>query len=277
MWHGETLKQSFTFWSFANKGLSPEVLFQTSAEIGYQAVDLVDEALLDIATKAGLELSAHCAFKSIEEGLNDRANHTHLLKEFEHNLRLAETYKISGLICFSGNRHGRSDEESFDVLVEGLTKMTQLASDVGVSVWLELLNSKRDHPDYQCDRTAFGIQVIEAVNQTLVNQAPVNQAPVNQHNAKLLYDLYHMQVMEGDLIKTIELNHEHFGHYHTAGNPGRQNLDTQQEIYYLPIFQAIQKTAYTGYIAHEFLPKGDVAVALREAFDLCKKSCQDLV
>lgn len=264
---GEALKQSFTFWSFANRGLGPEQLFQTAAQIGYQAVELVDEELLPLTRKAGLELSAHRAFESIEEGLNDKGNHARLFKEFEHNLKLAEQWEIPGLIAFSGNRHGRSDDETFDVLVEGFSKMASLASDAGVSVWLELLNSKREHPDYQCDRTTFGIKVIEAVNQV----------SVNQYNALLLYDLYHMQVMEGDLIKTIEDYHQYFGHYHTAGNPGRQNLDNQQEIYYPPIFQAIQKTAYTGYVAHELLPKGDVAVALKEAFDLCTESCKELV
>jgi hydroxypyruvate isomerase len=249
------LKQAFTFWSFVNRGLTPAELFKTAAKIGYRAVELVDEELFPEVKKAGLELSSHRAFGSIERGLNRKENHAGIFKEFEANLKLASQWKIPGLIGFSGNRDGLADDEAIEVIAEGLSKMGALAAGEGVSVWLELLNSKRDHPDYQCDRTSFGVRVIEAVNAS---------------NVKLLYDIYHMQVMEGDIIETINTQNQHFGHYHTAGNPGRNNLDNEQELNYPPIFRAIQATAYTGCIAHEFIPKGDVASALKEAFDLCE-------
>ena len=255
------MKQSFTFWSFANRGLRPEELFQTAVQIGYKAVELVDEALLPLASKAELEVSAHRAFESIEEGLNRGENHARLFEEFEHNLKLASQWNIPGLICFSGNRNGLSDEEALETIAEGLSKMAALAQNEGVSLWLELLNSKREHPNYHCDRTALGVQVMKAVNLP---------------NVKLLYDIYHMQVMEGDIISTIQNHHTHFGHYHTAGNPGRHNLDGEQEIYYPPIFRAIQKTDYAGYIAHELIPKTDARSALKEAFDLCRSSTETL-
>lgn len=251
------MKQSFTFWSFANRGLTPEQLFKTAADIGYRAVELVDENLFPLLKKAGLELSSHRAFGSIEQGLNRRENHAGIFKEFEANLRLAQKWQIPGLIGFSGNRQGLADDEAIELIAEGLGKMATLAAGEGVSIWLELLNSKRDHPDYQCDRTPFGVRVIEAVNA---------------ENVKLLYDIYHMQVMEGDIIQTINDYHAHFGHYHTAGNPGRSNLDKEQELYYPPIFRAIKATAYEGYIAHEFIPKGDVAASLQQAFDVCQKA-----
>lgn len=251
------MKQSFTFWSFANRGLTPEQLFKTAADIGYRAVELVDEDLFPLVKKTGLEFSSHRAFGSIERGLNRRENHAAIVKEFEANLKLAGQWKIPGLIAFSGNREGLADDEVLEVMAEGLAKLGALAASEGVSVWLELLNSKRDHPDYHCDRTSFGVRVIEAVNLP---------------NVKLLYDIYHMQVMEGDIIQTINDHHAHFGHYHTAGNPGRSNLDKEQELYYPPIFRAIKATAYEGYIAHELIPKGDVAGALKEAFDLAKKA-----
>ena len=122
---------------------------------------------------------------------------------------------------------------------------------------LELLNSKVDHPDYQCDKTLWGVKVCQMVDSPAV---------------KLLYDIYHMQIMEGDIVRTIQDYHPYFGHYHTAGNPGRNDLDDEQEIFYPPIFRAIEATGYDGYIGHEFIPKGDPGAALKAAFDLTIES-----
>ncbi len=250
------MKQSFTLWSFLKSGVAAEDILRGAAKIGYHAVEIVDdEALFPLVQQLGLELSGHRAFSTLEQGLNRKENHARILQEFESNLRLASDWNIAGLIAFSGNRGGLSDEEGVEAIAEGLSKMGALAQDAGVSVWLELLNSKRDHPDFQNDRTSFGVKVMDAVNLP---------------NVKLLYDIYHMQVMEGDIINTIQTQHEYFGHYHTAGNPGRQNLDFEQEINYPPLFRAIRDTGYKGYIAHEFLPKGDPIAALKQAFDLCK-------
>ncbi len=248
------IKQSFTYWSFADRGLNPEELLRAAAEIGYSAVELIDEALFPLTQKSGLAISSHRAHSSLTQGLNHREHHQTILSEVETNLKLAETWKIPNLICFSGNRVGLSDEKGAEITAEGLKKIAPLAEAVGVTLLLELLNSKVDHPDFQCDKTPWGVNVVKLVDSP---------------NVKLLYDIYHMQIMEGDLIRTIQNNHQHFGHYHTAGNPGRNELSEAQEIYYPPIFKAIQETGYTGYIAHELIPTGDVKAALRQAYELC--------
>lgn len=251
------MKQSFTYWSFANRGLTNEELLKVASEIGYDAVELIEEDLFSTVRKHGLAISAHRAHDSLTQGLNHREYHQRILKEFDTNLKLAGLWKIPNLICFSGNREGISEDEGAEITAEGLQKMAPLAQSAGVTLILELLNSKVDHPDYQCDHTSWGIKVVKTVNSPSV---------------KLLYDIYHMQIMEGDLIRTIQNNHQHFAHYHTAGNPGRHEFNNAQEIFYPPIFKAIQATGFDGYIAHEFIPTQDVALSLREAFGICKQS-----
>jgi hydroxypyruvate isomerase len=251
------MKQSFTYWSFSNKGLSVEELIKSASEIGYDAIELLDEAYFDLAKKYNLAISSHRAHDSLIQGLNHREYHQGIVREVKENLKIAEKWKIPNLICFSGNRSGISEDEGAEITAEGLRKIAPLAEAAGVTLLLELLNSKVDHPDYQCDTTPWGVKVMKLVDSP---------------NIKLLYDIYHMQIMEGDLIRTIKNNHQYFGHYHTAGNPGRNELSDQQEIFYPPIFKAIQETGYTGYIAHEFIPTGDVKVALKQTFDLCASS-----
>jgi hydroxypyruvate isomerase len=251
------LKQSFTWWSF-RKNQHPEDLLKAAADIGYSAIELLDDDLLPLAKKFGLAISAHRGHASIEKGLNRRERHPKIWKEIESNLKVAEQYKAPNLICFSGNREGLSDPEGAEITAEGLRKVAPLAESAGVTLVLELLNGKQGgHVDYQCDHTPWGVKVIEMVASP---------------NVKLLYDIFHMQIMEGDLIRTIQGNHQHFAHYHTAGNPGRNDLDDAQEINYPPIFRAVKATGFTGYLAHEFIPKGDVKAALKAAFDLCVKS-----
>jgi hydroxypyruvate isomerase len=250
------IKQSFTWWSFGDSE-NPELILKQAAEIGYAGVELIDQELFPLAKKHGLAISAHRGHDSIPKGLNRREGHTRILKELGQNLKLAELWKIPNLICFSGNREGLSDSEGAEITAEGLSKVAPLAEASGVTLVLELLNSKVDHPDYQCDHTTWGVKVVEMVASLRV---------------KLLYDIYHMQVMEGDLIRTIGKYHQHFAHYHTAGNPGRHEINHQQEIFYPPIFKAIQETGYSGYIVHEFVPTKDRVVVLKEAFDLCAES-----
>jgi hydroxypyruvate isomerase len=158
------------------------------------------------------------------------------------------------VIVFSGNRDGLDDKTGAEITAQGLKRLARTAQDEGVTLILELLNSKVDHPDYQADKTIWGVQVCQMVDSPAV---------------KLLYDIYHMQVMEGDIIRTIREHHAYFGHYHTAGNPGRQELDERQELQYKPIIQAIAATGYKGYLGHEFIPTGDPEVALRQAFEIC--------
>ena len=251
------MKQSFTYWSFADKGLSVEELIKSAAEIGYDAIELLDEEYFDLTKKYNLAIASHRAHGSLTQGLNRREYHSDILKEFEANLKIAEQWKIPNLICFSGNRNGISENEGAEITAEGLRKMALLAESAGVTLILELLNSKVDHPDYQCDTTPWGVKVIELVASPRV---------------KLLYDIYHMQIMEGDLIRTIQNNHPHFAHYHTAGNPGRNEMNETQEIFYPPIFKAIKNTGYEGYIAHEFIPTSDTRVGLKAVFEMCQQS-----
>jgi hydroxypyruvate isomerase len=186
--------------------------------------------------------------------LNRKENHSRIEEELLKNIELAAKYEIPSLIVFSGNRRGISDEEGIDNTVEGLLRVVKAAEEKGVTLCLELLNSKYDHKDYQCDRTWWGVEVCKRVNSPRV---------------KLLYDIYHMQIMEGDLINTIRQNIKFIGHFHTAGVPGRRDIDEEQEINYRAVMRAIAETGYDGYVGHEFVPKGDPIEALKKAFEIC--------
>ncbi len=247
------LKQSFTYWSFAKPGTDPETLLRRAAEIGYDGVELLDEALFPLAKAMGLEVVTHRAHAHIEVGLNRRENHNTIVRETEAALELAERWKIPNLICFSGNREGRNDDEGAEITAEGLNRLAPLAESAGVTLLLELLNSRVDHPDYQADHTAWGLSVLEQVGSERI---------------KLLYDIYHMQIMEGNLIRTIRAHHGAFGHLHTAGNPGRHELDGAQEINYPAVFRAVAETGWSGFIGHEFVPTREAEDGLREAYNL---------
>ncbi len=247
------LKQSFTYWSFAKPGTDPETLLRRAAEIGYDGVELLDEPLFPSARAMGLEIVTHRAHAHIEVGLNRRENHQSIVREVEAALKLAERWGIPNLICFSGNRGGQNDDEGAEVTAEGLRRLAPLAESAGVTLLLELLNSKIDHPDYACDHTTWGVNVIEMVGSERV---------------KLLYDIHHMQIMEGDLIRTIGAHHGAFGHLHTAGNPGRRELDGAQEINYPAVFRAVAETGWDGFVGHEFIPTGEAEDSLRRAYHL---------
>lgn len=251
------LKQSFTWWSFYRPNTDPETLLRRAAEIGFDGVELLDEDLFPIARDMGLEITAHRGHAHIEIGLNRKAHHDAIFQETEAALKLSERWKISNLICFSGNRDGPSDDEGADNTAEGLRRLAPLAESAGVTLVLELLNSRVDHPDYQCDRTAWGVGVIERVGSP---------------NVKLLYDVYHMQIMEGDLIRTIRAYHRHFGHAHIAGNPGRHGPDAGQEINYPAVLEALAAVSPDISIGHEFIPTQDVEKSLRESFYLVSEA-----
>ena len=203
----------------------------------------------------GLNIATFAGHSSLTDGLNKRENHDRIEDELLANIELAAANDIPGLITFSGNRYeGLSDEEGIDIIAEGLIRVTKAAEEKEINLCLELLNSKVNHPDYQCDSTAWGVEVCKRVNSP---------------RAKLLYDIYHMQIMEGDIIRTLQDNIEYIGHFHTAGNPGRHDLDEEQEINYPPIMRAIAETGYTLYVGHEFIPKGDPIEGLRAAAQLC--------
>lgn len=252
------IKQSIAWWCFARRGMQPEQLVRTAAEMGYAAVELVDQEYWPLVKNAGLTIASTGGHQSIEEGLNKRENHERIEKEILANLALAQEWSIPNLIVFSGNRYpGVDDKTGAEITAEGLQRVAGAAEAAGVTLVLELLNSKVDHKNYQCDRTAWGVEVCKLVGSPRV---------------KLLYDIYHMQIMEGDIMRTIQDHHEFFAHYHTAGNPGRHELNEKQELYYPPIISTILETGYQGYLGQEFVPQGDPVAALKQAFDVCNVS-----
>ena len=249
-----SINQSICFGGFAHEAESPQRIIAAAAKIGYESVEMLDRQYWDLVREHGMRVAIIIGHASLPDGLNKRENHTRIEEELLANMDIAAENGIPGLICFSGNREGRSDEEGRDNTIEGLMRVSKAAEEKGVTLCMELLNSKVNHPDYQCDHTAWGVDVCKGVNSPRV---------------KLLYDIYHMQIMEGDLIRTIEENIGFIGHFHTAGNPERRDLDSEQEIYYPAVMRAIAGTGYNLYVGHEFRPKGDPIAAMQAAFDTC--------
>ena len=254
------IRQALAWWCFARGEMTPERLVRAAADMGYDAIELVEPPYWPLVRDHGLSISAIGGHRSLTEGLNRREYHAGIVRELEENIRVAEKWSIPVLICFSGNRAGLNDVAGVQATVEGLRRVARQAQDAGVTLALELLNSKVDHPDYQADHTAWGVAVVEGVASPAV---------------KLLYDIYHMQIMDGDIIRTIRDQHANFAHYHTAGNPGRHELDETQELAYAAIFRAIAATGYQGIICHEFLPVGDAVAGLRAAHQLCERAISE--
>jgi hydroxypyruvate isomerase len=254
------IKQSICYPLFMPKEMSLETLVQTAAQIGYAAIELWSRPpefaeIMALAGKYGLAVASMSGHASLPDGLNKRSNHDRIEDELKTSIDLAAHYGIPGLICFSGNRQPyQSEIEAIDACAEGLRRVTPYAEKKGVNLNLELLNSKVDHPGYQCDHTAWGVAVCEKVNSPRL---------------KLLYDIYHMAIMEGDIIRTIRDNIRWIGHFHTAGNPGRNDLDDTQELNYAGICRAIAASGDGLYVGHEFRPKGDPIEALRQTFTIC--------
>ena len=252
-----SIKQSVSWWCFVRPGMTPQQLLRAAADIGYQAVELVEPEYWPLVKEYGLAIASINGGLSIEQGLNRREHHAQLTQKIRATIEQAAHWGIPNVIVFSGNRQGLADQTGAEITAEGLRHVAKAAEEAGVTLVLELLNSKVDHKDYQCDHTSWGVEVCRMVNSPRV---------------KLLYDIYHMQIMEGDIIRTIEDHHAYFGHYHTAGNPGRHELDDTQELSYPPIVRAILKTGYEGYLGQEFVPRGDPIAGLKQAFDLCNVS-----
>ena len=235
-------------------------LLRQIAAIGYPAIEVWGRdndfsALCAEAAGHGLKIVSMIGHASLPDGLNKPENHDRIEAELRESIDFAVDYSVGGLICFSGNRvEGMEEEEAIENTVDGFLRVSSYAEEKGINLNLELLNSKVDHAGYQCDFTDWGLEVVERVDSPRV---------------KLLYDIYHMQIMEGDVIRTIEEHSAAFGHFHTAGNPGRNDLDDRQELNYAAICAAIAATDYEDYVGHEFKPKGEVVPALRQAFELC--------
>lgn len=246
-------RQSISWWCLVPQLMSPDQLVRAAAQAGYAAVELLPEMYWPLAREHGLAIASINGHGSIVDGLNDRTNHRRIVQELEENLVKAKEWGIANLICFSGSRRALDDATGIEVTAEGLAQVARRAEEAGVTLVLEVLNSKVDHPDYQADHTAWAVEVCRRVGSPAV---------------KVLYDIYHMQIMEGDIIRTIQSVHPWIGHYHTGGNPGRAELDDSQELNYPPIFRAIAQTGYTGYIGHEFIPRHDPVAGLNAAFTL---------
>jgi hydroxypyruvate isomerase len=249
------LKQSASRWCYRSIAL-PD-LCRAAKAMGLSGIDLLASDDWPIVRQHGLVCSmGYAALRDdfIPRGFNDPASHDLLVGELERALPLARQHGVPNLIAMFGNRQGRSDAQATDACVTGLKRIAPSAERYGVTICVELLNSKVDHKDYQGDRTAFGANIIEAVGSPRV---------------KLLYDIYHMQIMEGDVIRTIREHANHIGHFHTGGVPGRHELDGTQELNYHAVASAIADTGFTGFMAHEFVPTREPLRSLKEAVEVC--------
>ena len=246
------IKQSVCRWCYAKTPI--EDLCREASRMGIQAIDLLDPKEWPVARKYGLTLTVTPGPTTIPDGFNRRENHDAIVARFKEQAAAAKAAGSPSIIVFSGNRRGMPDAEGADNCVTGLNRIKKIAEDNGILVVMELLNSKVNHKDYMCDRTPWGVDVIKRVDSP---------------NVKLLYDIYHMQIMEGDVIRTIRENHPYIGHYHTGGNPGRNEIDQSQELNYAAIAKAIVATGFKGYMAHEFIPLRDPMKSLSEAVELC--------
>jgi hydroxypyruvate isomerase len=245
------IKQSICRWCYGK--ITLDDLCKTAAEIGYQSVELLGEKEWDVPKKYGLTCAVANGPNPIHKGWNRVENHDGFVKEAERLLPLVKAAGIPNMIVFSGNREGLADAEGAKNCITGLKRITPLAEQLGVTIIMELLNSK-DHKDYQCDHTAWGVEVVKGVGSP---------------RFKLLYDIYHMQRMEGDVIQNIRDSIQHIAHFHTGGVPGRAEIDETQELNYATVCKAIVETGYAGYLGQEFVPKRDAVASLRQAAAIC--------
>jgi len=237
-----------------------EELCKVVKKIGFSAIDLIAPKDWPMLQKYGI-YSSMCYIGgkvSLTEGFNNKNFHEQLIKDYLEVIPLMVKAGYKDVICFSGNRNGMDDETGLKNCVEGLQKIIPTAEKNGITVHMELLNSKVNHKDYMCDKTPWGVELCKRLQS---------------QNFKLLYDIYHMQIDEGDVIRTIKDNSAYFGHYHTGGVPGRHEIDESQELYYPAIMKAILATGYKGYVAQEFIPTGkddkQKVASLKNAVHIC--------
>jgi len=252
------INHSVCYWT--HNFLSLEELCAVVKKIGFNAIDLLTPKEWPTVQKHGITCSmCYTAGKiSLTEGWNHKENHAWLIKDFTEAIPLVAAAGYKNLICFSGNRNGMDDETGMKNCVDGLKQIMSLAEKNNVIIQMELFNSKIDHKDYMCDKSAWGVELCKRIGSS---------------NFKLLYDIYHMQINEGDVIRTIKDHHEYFGHFHTAGVPGRHEINETQELYYPAIIKAILETGYKGYVAQEYIPTGKTSeekvAALKKAIKVC--------
>jgi hydroxypyruvate isomerase len=245
------IKQSVCRWCYGKIPL--RTLASEAARMGYKSIELLSpQEYLEIKP-----LGLTCAMiggASIVNGLNRKENHDRIVKELSERIEFAAAEGLPNVICMAGNRKGMADDEGLDNCALGLRRVLPLAEEKRVTLCMEGLNSKVDHKDYMYDHTAWGVTLVRRLGSP---------------RFKLLYDIYHMQIMEGDVIRTVEENHEYIAHYHTGGNPGRHEIDETQELNYPAIVRAILKTGYDGFLGQEFVPTRDPFTSLAQGFRIC--------
>ena len=232
-----------------------EDLVKAAKTIGLKSVELLNSQQWSVAIKHGLTCAmGYASSIGLNRGFNDPTLHEQLLKDYTAEIPKAADAGLKSVICFSGNRNGITDEQGLENCARGLEPDLTIAAKHNNTVCMELLNSKVDHKDYQCDHTAWGVKLCEKTGS---------------ENFKLLYDIYHMQIMEGDVIATITKYKNYIGHYHTGGVPGRHEIDESQELFYPAIMRAIVATGFKGFVAQEFIPAKDPLASLKAAVQLC--------
>ena len=248
------INHSVCRWCYRDIALEDLVL--ASKDYGLKSVELLWPEEYEVATKHGLTCAISFGSKlGIVKGFNDPAHHEQLLKDFADIIPKAADHGLTQVICFSGNRGTISDEQGIENCAIGLDPVLEIAAKHNIKIVMELLNSKVNHPDYMCDHTEWGVALCEKVQS---------------ENLSLLYDIYHMQIMEGDIIATIRKHHKWISHYHTGGVPGRNEIDETQELYYPSIMRAIVETGYKGFVGQEFVPKhADPLVSLQASIGIC--------
>ncbi|MDF1504073.1 TIM barrel protein, partial [Roseisolibacter sp. H3M3-2] len=250
-------RHSVTRWPWSRLPL--DELARAARGMGARSIELLEPSEFATVKAHGLACAvgyapAGEASMRLTRGWNREAHHEWLLAGYVKGLELAAAAGVPQVICFSGNRDGLSDAAGLDACAKGLRQLMPHAERLGVTVIMELLNSKVDHKDYQCDRTPWGVALVDRVGSA---------------RFKLLYDVYHMQIMEGDVIRTIRDHRQHIGHYHVAGVPGRHEIDGSQELHYPAIVRALNEIGFDGYVAQEFIPTRDPLASLREAIRIC--------
>ena len=250
------LKQGVTTGVFRGSNMSLDDMCRESAKLGIYGFDLIKPEDWPTLKKYGITptMTGPPYAGTIADGLNRKENHERLEKTTNEIIEMAAAAGCPNVITFSGNRKGMNDEEGTENCAAFLNRIKARAEDKGVTVCMELLNSKVNHKDYMCDHAPWGVGVVKQVNSPRV---------------KLLYDIYHMQIMDGDIVRTIRENIPYFGHFHTGGNPGRHEIDLTQELNYHVVAQAIADAGYTGVISHEYTPLKDPLTSLKEAIQIC--------
>jgi hydroxypyruvate isomerase len=249
------IRQSFSWGVYLKHGMTPETMIQTAADIGFASIEMGPEEHWKAIEDAGMQVAIFVGNSSLGDAFTNPDNWNRNEREVLDSIQKAETYGIDRLLLLTGNKEGRSEAENLDNCTTFLQRVVKAAEQANVRLCPELLNSTVNHPDYFLDQSRIGVELCKRLDSPAIG---------------LVYDIYHMQIMEGDLIRTIQDIIGHIGHFHTGGNPGRQDMDEEQEIHYPAVMRAIAETDYPGFVGHEFGPKGDdMVAAMKRNFAVC--------